>query len=310
MGRILPRAALVAEGLSNCQIQEELEAGQLHRIRRGFYTDGQSSTAAAQHLLAVRAASRAMHPGAVFSHLSAAVLHELPLPPRLATVRVEYTRAGSSGGRRGSVGFLHKAPLAGDVVTIDGMPTTSLWRTAADLSRTWPKEDALALVDAALRRGLEPGQLLTAVNARPCRGNATARWVVRFADPRSESYYESLVRLRMHEQSLPAPLLQHPIADRHGELLGVTDFAWPDLGVLGEFDGAVKYGELRAPGQTPEQVLMREKRREERICQQGWWFARFTASDCHRPDGIRRIWEEAVLARRRGLGQSATGWAS
>ncbi|MFN8108092.1 MAG: hypothetical protein U0R21_09955 [Nocardioidaceae bacterium] len=55
------------------------------------------------------------------------------------------------------------------------------------------------------------------------------------------------------------PVLQHMIFDAHGRLLGVVDFYWPGYGVIGEFDGRVKYEKLRKPGESATDVLMREK---------------------------------------------------
>lgn len=313
MTSLISRAELEAAGVSRLEIDHRLTSGVLHKVRRGFYASGTVDGSAAHHLLAVRAAGKTMHPGAVFSHLSAVVLHGLPLPAAITRVDaagvkdgagvVEVTRHGVSGGRRTSSVFLHKAPLLdGDVVNVEGLLVTSLERTAVDVARRWSRVDALAVVDAALNRGADLNRIVDAVRGRRSHGNVRARWVVDFADGLSESYYESLTRLRMHEQGVPRPELQYEIRTADGEILGRSDFAWPKLGVLGEFDGATKYGLLRRPGQAPGQVLAAEKRREERICQQGWWFARFTAGDCHRPDGVRQIWEQAVLARRGGVG--------
>ena len=39
------------------------------------------------------------------------------------------------------------------------------------------------------------------------------------------------------------------------------DFIWPDLGVIGEFDGNVKYGRQMA-GRPIEEVIQDERRRE------------------------------------------------
>ena len=67
--------------------------------------------------------------------------------------------------------------------------------------------------------------------------------------------------------------------------MGRCDFGWPDLGVLGEFDGKKKYGELlRRPGQTAEDVLVDEKRREDRLRALGWTVVRWMWSDLYRPE--------------------------
>lgn len=300
MTSLISRAELEAEGVSRLEIEDGLNSGVLQRVRRGFYVRAQEGAPASRHLLAVRAAAKVMHPGAVFSHRSAATVHGLPLPPHSEGV-VEVTRNGVAGGRRTAAVILHKAPLApNEVAHVDGIVVTSLERTAVDVARVWPRADALAVVDAVLGRRADLGLMADAVRARRSHGNAKARWVLNFADALSESYYESFARLLMHEQGMPKPKLQYSIVTAGGEFLGRTDFAWPELGVLGEFDGASKYGLLRHPGQSPGQVLAAEKRREERICQQGWWFARFTARDCHRTDGLREIWKQAVLARQGG----------
>ncbi len=304
MTTLTSRAELEADGLSRLDIDDRLHTGVLQRVRRGFYAPAPLENSAARHLLSVRAAAQVMHPGAVFSHLSTAVIHGLPVPSNVAGV-VEVTRDGSGGGRRTAAAIRHKAPLApAEILDVDGLAVTSVERTAVDVARGWSRSDGLAVMDAALARGADLSLMNEMVHSRRSHGNAKARWVLNFADAKSESYYESLVRLRMHEQGVARPRLQYSIT-ASGELLGIADFAWPDLGVLGEFDGAAKYGSLRRPGQSPEQVLAAEKRREERICQQGWWFARFTARDCHRPDGVRQVWEQAVLARRGGSGALA-----
>ena len=50
-----------------------------------------------------------------------------------------------------------------------------------------------------------------------------------------------------------------------GIVVGVADMAWPEHGVLGEFDGKVKYGRLLLPGESPGDAVFREKRREDEM---------------------------------------------
>ncbi|WP_146244887.1 hypothetical protein [Curtobacterium sp. MCBD17_028] len=69
----------------------------------------------------------------------------------------------------------------------------------------------------------------------------------------------------MHDLGAPTPLLQARFTDARGTI-GIVDFWFPDQGVIVEFDGLVKY---RSPtvraGRTPEQVVIEEKRREDRL---------------------------------------------
>jgi hypothetical protein len=113
--------------------------------------------------------------------------------------------------------------------------------------------------------------------------------VVAFADPRSGSPVESLSRVSIAEAGLPAPELQHEFWDRDGRM--DVDFWWPRFGVIGEFDGKVKYLDERyRNGRTLEQVLLDEKWREQRL---------------RRQPGVRSIarWDAATAASPARLGR-------
>lgn len=64
-----------------------------------------------------------------------------------------------------------------------------------------------------------------------------------------------------------------------GVLLGRTDFAWPEQGLVAEFDGRVKYGRLLLPGQAPGEVVFAEKVREDAIRAAGWTVRRWYWDD-------------------------------
>jgi hypothetical protein len=83
---------------------------------------------------------------------------------------------------------------------------------------------------------------------------------------------------------LPEPVLQFEVYDEHGMLVGRTDFAWPDHGLLGEFDGETKYLRLRRENETIEQAVLREKRREDKLREITGWLM------------IRLIWSELFTA--------------
>ncbi|MGN6325181.1 hypothetical protein [Pseudolysinimonas sp.] len=86
-----------------------------------------------------------------------------------------------------------------------------------------------------------------------------------FGDGRAESVGESLSRLAIHRVGLAAPVLQARFDDDRG-LVGFADFWWPDSGVIGEFDGLGKYRrDLAGRGRPPEEIVIAEKRREDRM---------------------------------------------
>ena len=88
----------------------------------------------------------------------------------------------------------------------------------------------------------------------------------------------------MWTQHLPEPVLQFEVYDENGNLIGVTDFAWPDYGLLGEFDGKIKYGRLLKDGETTSDVVVREKEREDRIREiTRWMMIRYVWRDLYQP---------------------------
>ena len=98
----------------------------------------------------------------------------------------------------------------------------------------------------------------------------------------------------MWTQHLPEPQLQFKVYDELGNLIGITDFAWPEFGLLGEFDGKIKYGRLLKKGETASDAVVREKEREDRIREiTRWLMIRYVWRDLYRP--------EATAARTRRL---------
>ena len=87
-----------------------------------------------------------------------------------------------------------------------------------------------------------------------------------FADPRSESVGESRSRVAIARAGLPVPRPQLDVVSADGVVVGRCDFGWEELGVVGEFDGKVKYGRaLLRPDQDPGDVVFEEKLREDAL---------------------------------------------
>jgi very-short-patch-repair endonuclease len=272
---VLRRPDLLDAGWTDRELRRRRRSGQLHAVARGSYLHGgdeRLDDAVRLHALRVRACSPLLSSDAVVSHVSAAVLHGLAVWG-VPLDRVHHTRDRSTGGRRTATRHLHTAPLEPvDVTAVAGTVATSAARTLDDLARTVAFAPAVAVVDDALHRELVEPQALLDVLVRTTgwRGAPDARRAIAFADGRSMSVGESRSRVAMARLGLPVPELQFPIAGSY------VDFAWPELRVVGEFDGRVKYGKHLRPGEEPGDAVFAEKVREDRIRDEGWRVVRWT----------------------------------
>ncbi len=253
-----------------------MRQGRITRLRRGHYATGAEESPESEHLRLMLATVPDVTPSSVFSHTSAAVLHGLPVPEAdLAIVTMIRTTSGHGDG--GPQLRVRNTRLSVDDVTlVDGLPVTTLERTVCDLARLSPFEWGVAAADAALREGAEMQTIRRVLRRHPrLRGLPRAGRVLGVADGRSESAAESLSRVEMMRRGIPEPVLQFEVIDEAGVVVARTDFGWPDLGLVGEVDGKTKYADLLRPGEDAADVVMREKRREQRIRAQGLWPVRW-----------------------------------
>jgi len=277
----------LSEGRTRAQLRAEVRAGRLEQPRVGMVVEVEHGGPEAQQRRRLDAAVRFLGEQTYFSHTSAALLHGLPL---LAERRADTVviRAGGGHGNINRTLHARRAPLApADVEVVRGLPVTSLARTVADLVRELPFPEAVMIADVALQRGLDRGELLAlTATGRGCR---MAERALAFADSRSESPGESLSRVRIAQAGLPAPELQQEFRGPFGQFLGRGDFWWAEYGLIGEFDGAGKYGTLLEPGRTATQAILAEKRREQALQDAGLSIVRWVWSDLWRPGLIDRI---------------------
>ena len=139
-----------------------------------------------------------------------------------------------------------------------GIQVTSMTRTVADVARTHPLADALAVGDAAVRSGGVTVDDVHEVLRRmgTVRGCRRAAEAVAHLDGRRETAPESLSWARFLEWRLPLPEVQHEFWDDEG-FVGRVDFWWQRFRLVAEADGRLKY----ATGDD----LYAEKRREDRL---------------------------------------------
>lgn len=276
------------EGLSRHALARASRAGEWDHVRRGVYARSRDLDDHATHRRLILATLPQIGSDSVVSHLSAAAVHGLPLYRGMLD-RVWVTRPTGGHGRHGSVLHLRRCHLDDDEVTeVDGVRVTSLARTASDLARLLPYEWGVIGCDAALSLGLGREELLDIVErAAGWPGARRAASVARFADARAASPAESVSRVQIRRLGFPTPQLQYEVHD--GTVVATTDFAWEDERLVGECDGAIKYGRLLKPGQDAAAVVMAEKRREERIRGAGFWIVRWGWDEAWQPRELERI---------------------
>jgi hypothetical protein len=197
-------------------------------------------------------------------------------------------------------------------IELNGLPVTALARTAIDYSLTLRIEQAVAVLDACIRRVvgamdtdrdirravLDTKSVASALAALQIAamgsewrdGAAVLRKALTLINPASESVLESMSRVNMKRGRLPEPECGQPVRGADGHLYW-CDFLWRRQRVIGEADGMSKYLSL--------DDLRREKIRQEALANAGWTV-------------IRWNWAEGVVnpkvmrARiRKALGRSA-----
>ncbi len=234
-------------GVTQEQCEQRVHTGRWRRLGRGVYCATEAwdrASAETRHLLRAMAVVRSC-PGdgtTALSHVSAAVAHQLPVPPTsLATVTL--TRPPNTRRIHGPDRRLFRASLTdADLVEKYAVQITTPARTVADCLRHLPRRDAVAVADSALRRGLTEAAVREVLERQagwPYAGVAALAWSL--VDPRHESPLESRSAVVFAEHDLPPPVPQWQVYDGNGELVARVDFGWPKLGVVGEADGRTKY---------------------------------------------------------------------
>ncbi len=117
-----------------------------------------------------------------------------------------------------------------------------------------------------------------------------------FAASLAESPGESASRVVIRDLGFVQPELQHRVHDHHGQLIGITDFWWKGIGTVAEFDGLTKYmGRRSYSGLGPHEVIAKERRREDAICQQGLKMVRWLFDDVRNPSRLGSELHQAGL---------------
>ncbi|WP_345507208.1 DUF559 domain-containing protein [Terrabacter aeriphilus] len=252
-----------------------VEAGAVRRVGHGTY----ALPAADDGRVA------ALRMTGVASHRTAA-LHwgwKVKTVPRLPDVTVP-ARRKSRPSTRGSATVHRRTLDPGDVV--DGWVTSPV-RTVIDCCLDLPFDEALSVVDSALRSGLPRRALVAAAGSLGPRLRARALAVVRQGSARAANPFESVLRaIALGVGTAWDP--QHRI--RYDDLYARVDLADPDLRIVLEAESFEFHAERAAFGRDCE--------RYDELTSRGWLVLRFTWEQVMlRRDWVARVVERTVRRR-------------
>lgn len=276
------------------------DAGHFIRIRRGVYASSDQWSAASdreRHIARVRAVFSQLRSDSLAAGYSAAAVHGLPTLRRFpaeVTLLTPYRGGGTAqpGIRRTAARWCE-----GHGERVLGIPVTNVARTIFDLVLRDGVEAGVATIDSSVRGGrVSLADLHDFVDGwRPRTGEPRFRAALALADPASESFGESMMRVVLQRLGFATPQLQVDFVDDAG--LMRVDFFWPEAQVVAEFDGRVKFAEPVLSGGDPADVLWREKQREDRLRRLVRRVVRVTWDDVRDSWRLTRLLDEAGVPR-------------
>ncbi|WP_175525247.1 endonuclease domain-containing protein [Microbacterium sp. cf046] len=290
-----------------------IDGGQFDRPYRGVRAlhvdDGGDQPHLQQRTAIVRAAlvfAAHMHPAEYFSHTTAAIMWELPLP-LLPDAQPHVSVPGRAPRIRG----IHGHQIDPALSRVVEHPTYGV--RVADAATTWAMlggmlrhpYDLVALGDAVVRVPRIPGHsarierdawgtladLEAAVHAGRRRGASPLREALARIRPGVASRMETWVRLIVIDAGLPEPVTDHDVFDRHGGFVGCVDLAYPELRIAIEYEGDQH--------RTDQRQWHRDIEKHERLADLGWRVIRVSRDQVFRdPASIAQRVRRAIDAAR------------
>lgn len=236
----------------------------------------------------LRAWQLALPDSGVFTHLTAAAEHGLWLPPLPEGLPVFAAQpsAESHPRRPGLLVARHRKPPV--CLMRDGLRLAPVPETLLACARDLALLDLIVLVDAALHLRLCTHEEIELVATGRAPGTPLLRSALALADGRSESPWETLLRI-LHVVCGVRVEPQHDVWDATGTHLGRADLWVVGTNALHEYDGGDHLGK-------PQQ--RKDLRRARRLTSSSWVRRGFSDDDVlHRAVTILRD-ADASLGRR------------
>jgi hypothetical protein len=286
-GLFLRREALRL-GYDDADLKRALKHHQIVRVRQGTYVSEKMWRTAdpyGRHLLTAQGVALTHERRIALSHTTGALAWGLRLwQPDLE--RVHVTRlAGTTGRVESDIAYHRDTWSPEDVWARDEYMLLDPVTCALQAASLGSVVQGLVVLDSLIDLDLGDEAALSATYAAMSRSPFTRRLQVtmRLARRGAQSVGETLTRDLFFKHHIPEPQLQYKVFDG-SRLVGITDFAWPEYGLLGEFDGKIKYGRLLKPGEEPGDAVFREKKREDEIREvTGMGMIRYTFGDLFVP---------------------------
>lgn len=216
----------------------------------------------------------------IFTHLTAARLWPVPLPPDLAEqdLHIGVLPPARPPRRRGVQAHKLLDPRA-RVGRRHGCRIVDPATMFCQLAFVLPLADLIAVGDALIQAPVYPHplddrpwlteqELVERVAVFRGRGKAAAARAVGRVRPGVESRPESLVRVAVVDAGLPEPEVNVSITGSRGEFLGRADLVYRRWRVIVEYDGDQH--------RTDTRQFDRDVRRLERFAAHGWTVVRIT----------------------------------
>lgn len=229
-------------------------------------------------------------PSGCLTHLTAAALHGLwmpPVPPDLP-VFVSMAKQETRPKRPQLRVMRHTGPIA--TRTLRGLRVATVEETLLTCARDLALLDLVVLGDAALHTGATTIGALEATAARRRWGAPALGRAVGWMDGRSESPWESLLRV-LHRSCAVGVEPQHEVRDDTGRFVARGDLWVVGSRMLHEYDGG---------GHRDRDAHVHDLDRDRRLLAAGWHRRGYTSRDVlHRPETILREADQTLGRRHR-----------
>lgn len=249
-----------------------------------------------------------MHQTEYFSHLTAAIIWDLPLPAWAAlSAELHVSSPGRATRVQGAIGHQVRPRL----VTIVTDPTHGLRVT--DPATTWAMlagilrdpYDVVAVADAIVRTPRIPGpkgrverlplgtvaELKAAIEAGRRVGVRTLREALPLVRAGAASRPETWARLTLIGAGLPEPVLDVDVYDHRGRFVGCVDLAYPEHKIAIEYEGDQH--------RTSPAQWQRDIEKHEKLADMGWRVVRVPRDQLFLQPGVF-VGRVRALLRSRG----------